>query len=298
VSTAIRALELPGVPLFRRGKVRDTYEFDDQLLIVATDRISAFDVVSEQAVPDKGRVLTGLSRYWFAATRDIVPNHLVSTAMDELPAAVAEHREALRGRSMLVRKADRIDIECVARGYMSGSAWVEYRAQGTVCGQPLPPGLTESEQLPEPIFTPARKADSGHDENISIAAAGGLVGAELVATLQDLTLRLYTFAAQSALARGIIIADTKFEFGFIDGALTLIDEALTPDSSRFWDVATYAAGRPQDSYDKQPVRDWLLAAGWDRNPPMPRLPEEVILRTAERYRTAYARLTGAALEAA
>jgi phosphoribosylaminoimidazole-succinocarboxamide synthase len=298
MTAALRELDLDGVPHFRSGKVRETYELGDALLMVATDRISAFDVVSNEGVPDKGRVLTQLSSFWFGRTAELVPNHLLSTKVDALPDSLAAYRDALRGRCMLVRKAERVDIECVARGYLSGSAWVEYRQHGTVCGQPLPAGLTESAQLPTPIFTPARKADSGHDENISLDVMRRLVGAELTERLQDITLRIYAAAEAFARTRGVIIADTKFEFGFIDGELTLIDELLTPDSSRFWDVATYAPGGPQASFDKQPVRDWLLAQGWDRNPPMPTLPAEVIRQTSERYRTAFARLTGMELETA
>jgi phosphoribosylaminoimidazole-succinocarboxamide synthase len=295
-SAALRAVQIAGLPLFRSGKVRETYELGDALLMVATDRISAFDVVAEQGVPNKGRVLTQLSAFWFARTQALVPNHLLSTSVDDLPSELAPQREALRGRCMLVRRAERVDIECVARGYLSGSAWVEYQRAGTVCGQPLPAGLRESDELPEPLFTPARKADTGHDENISLAEMHAAVGDELTHRLQALTLRIYGAARDAARLRGIIIADTKFEFGFIDGELTLIDELLTPDSSRFWDVATYAPGGPQASFDKQPVRDWLLARGWDRNPPMPTLPDEIIAQTSERYRTAYTRLTGTELE--
>jgi phosphoribosylaminoimidazole-succinocarboxamide synthase len=298
MTSALRELELAGLPHFRSGKVRETYEVGDALLMVATDRISAFDVVSSEGVPDKGRVLTQLSAFWFARTSDLIPNHLLSTSVDALPESLAPYRDALRGRCMLVRKAERVDVECVARGYLSGSAWVEYREHGTVCGQPLPAGLAESAQLPQPIFTPARKADSGHDENISLDVMRDLVGAELTARLQDITLRIYTAAEAFARTRDVIIADTKFEFGFIDGELTLIDEILTPDSSRFWDLNAYRPGGPQASFDKQPVRDWLLAQGWDRNPPMPTLPADVLQQTTDRYRTAYARLTGMELETA
>ena len=296
MTTAVRELNIQGLRHFRSGKVRETYEFGDALLMIATDRISAFDVISAQGVPDKGRVLTQLSAFWFARTAESVPNHLLSTAVDDLPADLAPHLKALRGRCMLVRRAERIDIECVARGYLSGSAWVEYQEHGTVCGQRLPTGLTESAELPQPLFTPARKADEGHDENISLNMMRDLVGAELTSRLQDVTLRVYTAARDFARTRGIIIADTKFEFGFIDDELTLIDELLTPDSSRFWDVASYAPGGPQASLDKQPVRDWLIGQGWDRNPPMPPLPDEVVAQTSHRYRTAYTRLTGLEIE--
>jgi phosphoribosylaminoimidazole-succinocarboxamide synthase len=298
VTVALREFELKGLPRFRSGKVRETYQLGDALLMVATDRISAFDVVANEGVPDKGRVLTQLSAFWFARTAELVPNHLLSTSVDALPDSLAAKRDELRGRCMLVRKAERVDVECVARGYLSGSAWVEYRQHGTVCGQRLPAGLVESAQLAEPIFTPARKADSGHDENISLDEMRTIVGPELTARLQDITLRIYTAAEAFARTQNVIIADTKFEFGFIDGELTLIDEVLTPDSSRFWDLLTYQPGGPQASFDKQPVRDWLMAQGWDRNPPMPTLPADVLQHTTDRYRTAYARLTGMELETA
>jgi phosphoribosylaminoimidazole-succinocarboxamide synthase len=281
------------LPLFRRGKVRDTYDLGDALLMVATDRVSAFDVVLPQPVPDKGRILTMMSTFWFELTRDLVPNHLITTDAADLPENLDRYREYLDGRFMIVKKAERVDIECVVRGYLAGSGWAEYREHGTVCGDPLPPGLIESSRLPTPIFTPAAKADTGHDENISIAEMKSRIGSELTDRLANTSLTLYGFAERFARHRGIIIADTKFEFGFVDGTLILIDEIFTPDSSRFWDVNLYEPGRSQDSFDKQPLRDWLIESGWDRNPPAPSLPSEIVEETAARYRTAYERLTDA-----
>ena len=285
-------IELTGVPLFRSGKVRDTFDLGDRLLMVSSDRISAFDVIMPNGIPDKGRVLTQLSNFWFGRTADLVRNHLLATDPADFPAELQPHAEMLRGRSVLVRKAERVDFECVVRGYLAGSAWVEYKRDGTVCGQSLPPGLTESAQLPEPIFTPATKAEVGHDLNISKAQMAESAGADLTAELERLSILLYTTAAEYARARGIIIADTKFEFGLLDGAPILIDEALTPDSSRFWEADRYEPGRPQDSLDKQPLRDWLLAQGWNREPPAPTLPPEVVARIATKYLTAYELLTG------
>jgi phosphoribosylaminoimidazole-succinocarboxamide synthase len=276
-----------------RGKVRDIYQVDpDRLLMVTTDRISAFDVVLPTPIPDKGRVLTGLSLFWFEQTRDLVPNHVVSTSVDAFPPDYAEHREELAGRSMLVRRARMIPIECVARGYLSGSGWKEYRKQGTVCGIRLPDGLTESAKLPTPIFTPATKAETGHDENITIERAGDLIGEGLAQRLKELTLALYERGAALAAERGVILADTKFEFGFIDREIALCDEVMTPDSSRFWPVDGYAPGGPQASFDKQYIRDWLDRSGWDHEPPAPELPPAVVGQTAGRYREAYQRITG------
>lgn len=287
----LRELVLEGLPLFRRGKVRDTYDLGDNLLMVATDRVSAFDVVLPQPVPDKGTVLTRMSSFWFDLTRELTPNHVVSTNPADLPDIAMPYRDALDGRFMIVKKAERIDIECVVRGYLAGSGWAEYQQSGAVCGEPLPQGLVESSRLDKPIFTPAAKNDSGHDENISVSHMESIVGKELTDQLKNVSLALYGFAERYAYKRGIIIADTKFEFGFIDGNLTVIDEMLTPDSSRFWDVNLYEAGRPQDSFDKQPLRDWLIETGWDRNPPAPSLPANVVQATADRYRTAFERLT-------
>jgi phosphoribosylaminoimidazole-succinocarboxamide synthase len=278
--------------LHARGKVRDIYDVgSDHLLMVTTDRISAFDVVLPTPIPEKGRVLTGLSLFWFDRTRDLVPNHVVSGSVDDLPPAFADHRDELAGRSMLVRRARMIPIECVARGYLSGSGWKEYRTSGTVCGIRLPKGLGESERLPEPIFTPATKAETGHDENISIDRAGEIVGEGLAHRLEELTLALYERGATLAADRGVILADTKFEFGFIDGEIALCDEVMTPDSSRFWPADGYAPGGPQPSFDKQFVRDWLDASGWDHEPPPPELPPDVVGQTAGRYREAYERIT-------
>jgi len=280
-----------------KGKVRDIYEANGNLVMVATDRISAFDYVLGSGIPDKGRVLTQLSAFWFGLTRDIVPNHLMATDPREYPPAMAPHAALLRGRSMLVRKTRPIPIECVARGYLAGSGWKEYRATGQVCGITLPRGLRESEQLPEPLFTPATKATSGHDVNISEADAASLVGAPLVRRLRELTLELYAFGAQHAAARGIILADTKFEFGELpSGELLLIDEAMTPDSSRYWPADQYRPGGPQPSFDKQFVRDYLEEIGWNKQPPVPSLRDDVVLGTREKYLEAYRRLTGQELQ--
>lgn len=283
---------LPGVPLRSRGKVREVYELGDKLLIVASDRISAFDCVLPTGIRDKGRVLTQISIFWFEFLQDVVATHFITADPSLYPDPLPNYRDQLEGRSMLVRKASMIDIECVARGYLSGSGWKEYKATGTVCGIPLPRGLRESDRLPEPIFTPATKAHSGHDENISFAAVQDRVGRELAARLQHLTLHIYKKAAEYALSRGIIVADTKFEFGFADGELVLADEVLTPDSSRFWPADQYAPGGPQPSFDKQYVRDYLESIHWNKQPPAPELPPEVAAKTSEKYREAYRILTG------
>ena len=280
--------------LYARGKVRDTYDLGDgRLLMVATDRISAFDVVLPNGVPHKGAVLTQLSAFWFEKTAGVLPNHflrLISNCDNaDLPFPCPQD---IAGRSMVIKKAQRLDIECVARGYLSGSGWVDYQKTGSVCGIPLPKGLRESEELPEPIFTPSTKAASGHDLNISFEEVGGIVGADTAARLRDSTLAIYRFAAGYARERGIIIADTKMELGWHDGELILIDELLTPDSSRFWAVDTYEPGKPQPSFDKQSVRDWLIASGWNREPPPPVLPEEVVEDSSRRYLEAFRRLTG------
>jgi phosphoribosylaminoimidazole-succinocarboxamide synthase len=273
--------------------VRDIYELGDQLLLVATDRISAFDYVLASGIPDKGKVLTQLSAFWFDQTAAIVPNHLVTIDVTKFPTQFRADAATLAGRSMLVRKTNPIPIECVARGYLSGSGWKDYVATGAVCGVPLPKGLRESDRLPEPIFTPATKATSGHDVNISEAEAGRIIGESLVATLRALTLKLYTFGASHAEARGIILADTKFEFGLTeDGSVMLIDEAMTPDSSRYWPRDQYAPGGPQPSFDKQFVRDYLEQIKWNKQPPVPSLPGDVVMRTRDKYLEAYRRLTG------
>ena len=290
--------ELP-LPLFMRGKVRDTYDLGDRLLIVATDRISAFDVVLPCGIPDKGKVLNQLSAFWFTQTQGLVPNHLIEVVDDVrcLDAYLSsESRFAypsyLSGRSMIVRKAERIPIECVVRGYLAGSAWAEYREAGTVSGIPLPKGLRESEELPEPIFTPTTKAETGHDQPLTMDEVKGMVGEALAEEIKDKSLAIYNFAREYGLGRGIIIADTKMEFGLDNGKLILIDELLTPDSSRFWDTAVYVVGQSQPSYDKQPVRDWLTQSGWNKEPPAPMLPPEIIEATTRVYRKAYERLTG------
>ena len=281
----------------RHGKVRDLFDLGDRLLLVATDRISAFDYVLGSGIPDKGKVLTQLSAFWFEHTAGIVAHHLLSTDMADLPADLQPHREMLQGRSMLVKKTTPLAIECVARGYLSGSGWKEYRATGAVCGVALPPGLRESDRLPAPIFTPATKASTGHDINISEADAGALIGEPLVAEVRTLTLALYTAGAAHAESRGIILADTKFEFGVAgDGALILIDEVMTPDSSRYWPIDRYAPGGPQPSFDKQFVRDYLEQIHWNKQPPVPSLPEDVVVRTRDKYLEAFRRLTGRELD--
>ena len=283
---------LSGIERFSQGKVRDVYRLGNHLLIVATDRLSAFDVVLPTGIPDKGRVLTQMSIFWFDFLRDVTATHFLTADVDAYPAELKAFRAQLEGRSMLVRLAEMVPIECVARGYLAGSGWKEYRAGGTVCGIPLPKGLQESSKLPEPIFTPATKAQTGHDENISFERMASIVGTDVARQLRDLTLGIYTRAASYAESRGIIIADTKFEFGFIDGKLVLGDEVLTPDSSRFWPQNTYTAGQAQNSYDKQYVRDYLESIHWNKQPPAPVLPPEVARKTSEKYREAFRLLTG------
>ena len=313
LSTApILQTDLDGLTLHRRGKVRDVYEIGDELLIVATDRISAFDYVLGSGIPDKGKVLTQLSGFWFERMGDLVPHHLISIEVEEFPDAARAHVEQLRGRTMLVRRTEPIPIECVARGYLSGSGWKEYQQSGCVCGVELPRGLRESDRLPEPIFTPATKADTGHDINISEGEAGRLIGEDLVAKLKALTLEIYSRGVAHAESKGIIIADTKFEFGLAsaspnsshrgaegakadDPEIVLIDEVLTPDSSRFWPQDRYEAGHGQPSFDKQFVRDYLEEIKWNKQPPVPSLPDEVIQRTREKYVEAFRVLTGSEL---
>jgi len=287
----INETTVPGLTLFARGKVRDMYDLGDRLLMVATDRLSAYDVVMQEPIPGKGIVLTGLSEFWFKRTKGVIPNHLLSTDIGELDLPEPANR-TLDGRSMIVRRAERVDVECVVRGYLAGSGWAEYRTSGTCIGHQLPPGLVESARLPEPIFTPATKAATGHDMNISTAEMADLVGKELTTELEDASLRLYSAAAAHCQQRGIILADTKFEFGLFDGDIILIDEALTPDSSRFWPADGFAPGGPQPSFDKQYVRDYLDSTGWNHEPPPPPLPSEVVTRTTEKYREAYQRIVG------
>jgi len=283
--------EIPSIPLLARGKVRDIYDLGDRFLVVATDRISAFDVVMPNGIPDKGRVLTAMSLFWFDLTGDIVQNHLITADVSKYPASLQPYGDQLAGRSMLVKRAIVVPIECVVRGYLAGSGWKEYQEKGTVCGIALPSGLRESDMLPSPIFTPATKAESGHDINISPDQAAAIVGEDTYRQLESLSLALYQRAADYARERGIIIADTKFEFGWHEDRLILIDEVLTPDSSRFWPLDDYQPGRSQKSFDKQPVRDYLDALDWDKQPPAPELPAEVVGGTRERYLEALDRLT-------
>ena len=283
---------LPGAVLRARGKVRDIYEAGDHLVIVATDRLSAFDYILPTPIPDKGRVLTQITLFWLRLLRDIVPNHLVSSNVADYPEPFPQFHAQLEGRSMLVKRARMVEVECVARGYVSGSGWKDYTREGKICGIALQAGLLESGQLIEPIFTPASKAQSGHDENISFEQAAGAIGAELADRLRTLTLALYRRAAEYADARGILIADTKFEFGFDGDQLILCDEVLTPDSSRFWPKALYQPGGPQPSFDKQYVRDYLESIHWDKQPPAPTLPAEVAAHASAKYREAYRILTG------
>ena len=286
----LRETQFAGLTPSARGKVRDIYDLGDKLLIVATDRLSAFDVILPTPIPDKGRVLTQLSLFWFNLLRDVIPNHVNSAT--EFPAPFDEFGEELAGRSMVVKKTKPLPIECVVRGYLSGSGWKDYRVSGKICGITLPRGLRESERLPEPIFTPATKAMSGHDENISFEQAAQLTSRELAERVRDVSLELYQRAAAHAEPRGIIVADTKFEFGVLNGELMWIDEALTPDSSRFWPAAHYRPGGPQASFDKQFVRDYLERMRWPKTPPGPELPPEVVDATREKYREAYRILTG------
>jgi phosphoribosylaminoimidazole-succinocarboxamide synthase len=287
----------PKLELHVSGKVRDVYELDrEHLLFVATDRISAFDYVLATGIPHKGQVLTQISLFWFDFLRNIVPNHLVTADVDRYPESVREHADQLRGRSMMVLRADMIPVECVVRGYLSGSAWKEYKAEGSVCGIRLPSGLKESDRLPEPIFTPAMKATTGHDENIAFEKMVEIAGRDVSVELRDLSLKVYTAAADFAGEKGILIADTKFEFGRTPRGITLADEVLTPDSSRFWPADQYQAGRAQNSYDKQYVRDYLEQIRWTKQPPAPALPPEVVRKTSEKYLEAYHRLTGRELD--
>jgi phosphoribosylaminoimidazole-succinocarboxamide synthase len=289
---AITTTDLP-LNLFARGKVRDTYELGaDKLLMVATDRISAFDHVLPNGIPDRGKVLTQMSIFWFTQTDTFQDNHLISGQVPDLPPALKDHRDELSGRFMIVRKAKRIDFECVVRGYLAGSAWKEYQDSHTMAGESMPPGLRQSERLAYPTFSPATKAETGHDENITFAQLKKELGDELATKLRDASLELYKFASELSLRRGLILADTKFEFGLLGDQLILIDEVLTPDSSRYWDSATYQIGVSPDSYDKQFVRDWLTASGWDKESEPPSLPNEIVAQTRERYLTAYHRLVG------
>jgi phosphoribosylaminoimidazole-succinocarboxamide synthase len=285
-------LDLPGIPKIKSGKVREMFDLGDQLLLVATDRISAFDCVMPNGIPRKGEVLTQLSHFWFDQTAGIVPNHRLLASEAPLPAPLRPYASQLARRAMIIRKAKPLPIECVVRGYLAGSGWKEYRATQSICGIKLPPGLQESSALPEPVFTPSTKAEHGHDENISLDTVAKMIGADLAAKVSEATLQLYKFARDYARQRGIIIADTKFEFGLMDGQLLLIDEVLTPDSSRFWPDDQYQPGRSQPSFDKQFVRDYLETLNWNKTPPAPALPPDVVAKTTAKYVEAYERLTG------
>jgi phosphoribosylaminoimidazole-succinocarboxamide synthase len=288
---AVTAIEIPGLPPPRRGKVRDVFDLGENLLIVATDRISAFDVVLSPGIPDKGKILNQISNFWFRQFRD-VENQLIETDASRFPGSLARHREQLTGRSAMVRKTAVVPFECVARGYLAGSGSKDYRRTGAVCGIPLPGGLVEADRLPGPIFTPATKAEQGHDENVSLETMAASIGFELAANLRDLTLDLYRRAATHCETRGIILADTKLEFGLLDGRVVWIDEAFTPDSSRFWPASSYRPGASPPSFDKQFVRDWLEHTGWNKNPPAPILPDEVVAATREKYLEAFREITG------
>lgn len=295
-STILLKSDFEGIDLAKRGKVRDVYEVDDRLLIVASDRMSAFDVVMDDPIPDKGKILTSISIYWFGELEKIVENHLISSEPSEYPAPCQKYAQQLAGRSMLVQKAMPLPVECIVRGYLSGSGWQEYLSEGSVCGIALPEGLVESEKLPKPIFTPSTKAQDGmHDENISFDRAVEILGKETAEQVRDISLMIYEFGRDRAADKGIIVADTKFEFGKFDDRLILIDEVLTPDSSRFWPMDTYLPGGPQKSFDKQYLRDYLIKIKWPKKPPPPKLPPEVINKTREKYLEALERLTGHSL---
>jgi phosphoribosylaminoimidazole-succinocarboxamide synthase len=285
-------IDIPGIQKLKSGKVREVFDLGDRLLFVATDRISAFDCIMPNGIPRKGEVLTQISHFWFDQTENLVPNHRLTKAGDALPQQLMAYAPQLARRSMVVKKAAPLAIECVVRGYLAGSGWKEYKASQTVCGIKLPPGLKESSELPEPIFTPATKAETGHDENISIEQAAKIVGQDVAARARDLSLKIYKHAREYARQRGIIIADTKFEFGMFQGKLILIDEVMTPDSSRFWPADQYQPGKGQPSFDKQFVRDYLETLDWNKTPPAPALPPEVVAKTQAKYLEAYRKLTG------
>ncbi len=292
MNDTLLSTDLPEVELYTRGKVRDVYDLGGNLLIVATDRISAFDCVMPNGIPGKGKILTEMSLFWFDLISDIVPNHLITASVDKFPEVLHQYRDQLEGRSMLVKKAERIDVECIVRGYISGSGWKDYQKTGAICGIRLPAGLKESDRLPETIFTPSTKAEVGHDENVSFEHIVGMIGRELAENIRDLSIAVYEKARTYADSRGIIIADTKFEFGIIDGEVSLIDEILSPDSSRFWPKSGYAPGRPQSSFDKQFVRDYLSGLDWDKTPPAPPLPDDIVAKTLDKYREARSLLLG------
>ena len=279
-------------PVLAQGKVRSIYDTGDSLLMIVTDRISAFDVIFDELIPDKGRVLSSISAFWFDFTKDIIPNHVITTDVSKYPEGFAQYKEELEGRSMLVKKAEMLPAECIVRGYLEGSALKEYKKSGTVGGIKMPEGLLQGDKLPEPLFTPSTKEESGHDINITYEQLVDLIGEEDAKALRDASLALYTKVSEFALTKGLILADTKFEFGKIDGVLTVCDEMFTPDSSRFWDLADYQPGRAQKSFDKQFLREWLETLDWDKTYPAPTLPEDIISKTAEKYRECYSRLTG------
>lgn len=285
-------IDLPGIKKLKSGKVREVFDLGDSLLFVVSDRISAFDVIMPNGIPDKGRVLNQISAFWFEKTQHIIPHHVITTKFDEFPESLKQFRDQLEGRSMLVKKTKPLPVECVVRGYLAGSGWKEYKKSQSVCGIQLPAGLQESSELPEPIFTPATKAEEGHDENISFDVVVNTIGQQKAEIVRDATIQVYKWARDYARQRGIIIADTKFEFGEVDGRIILIDEALTPDSSRFWPADQYQPGKGQPSFDKQFVRDYLETLDWNKQPPAPRLPDEIVQKTSEKYREAYRRLTG------
>lgn len=291
-SPPITQSHLAGIEVFKRGKVRDIYDLGDRLLIVATDRVSAFDCILPDPIPLKGKVLTALSSLWFNRTRNTIPNHLITTNLEDYPSSLLKFRDTLEGRSMLVKRSEVVKIECVVRGYLAGSAYMEYQNYGSICGVTLPSGLREADPLPEPIFTPATKEASGHDINITREKMGQLIGNELAERLAEISLKIYKRASELLKPRRIIISDTKFEFGFLDGELILIDELLTPDSSRFWSTGEYTPGQHQKSFDKQFLRDYLETLDWDKTPPAPHLPARIIKKTTERYLEAYQRITG------
>ena len=292
----IKDTDFIDLPVFIKGKVRNVYDLGDSLLMVVTDRISAFDVVFDELIPDKGKVLSSISAFWFDFTKDIIPNHVITTDPKEYPMGLDKYEEELKGRSMLVKKVNMLPCECIVRGYLEGSALKEYKKSGTVGGMKMPEGLVQGDKLPEPLFTPSTKADEGHDINITYEQLIDLLGEEDAKALKEAALKLYTSVSEYALTKGLILADTKFEFGKIDGKLVVADEMFTPDSSRFWDAADYEPGRAQKSFDKQYLREWLETLDWDKTYPAPKLPDEVIAKTAEKYRECYSKLTGKELE--
>ena len=292
----IKDTDFIDLPVFIKGKVRNVYDLGDSLLMVVTDRISAFDVVFDELIPDKGKVLSSISAFWFDFTKDIIPNHVITTDPKEYPMGLDKYEEELKGRSMLVKKVKMLPCECIVRGYLEGSALKEYKKSGTVGGMKMPEGLVQGDKLPEPLFTPSTKADEGHDINITFEQLIDLLGEEDATALKEAALKLYTSVSEYALTKGLILADTKFEFGKIDGKLVVADEMFTPDSSRFWDLADYEPGRAQKSFDKQYLREWLETLDWDKTYPAPKLPDEVIAKTAEKYRECYSKLTGKELE--